>query len=146
MLEPHINWRIDYSQTLVMKIFLARVPHEGKYKRRDKGESKIELNFEQTLEVIKKIDNLTCEMPKIVYLVGWQFNGHDSKYPSWNCVNEKLKRTQDKNALESLRWLITESKKHNTIVSLHINMFDAYEDSPLWNEYLEKDIIAKDKD
>ena len=29
-------------------------------------------------------------------------------------------------------------------VSLHINMFDAYEDSPLWKEYLEKDIIAKD--
>ena len=30
-------------------------------------------------------------------------------------------------------------------MSLHINALDAYADSPLWQEYLEKDIIAKDK-
>jgi hypothetical protein len=38
-----------------------------------------------------------------------------------------------------------EGPKHHTTVSLHINVLDAYEDSPLWQEYLEKDIIAKDK-
>jgi hypothetical protein len=38
-----------------------------------------------------------------------------------------------------------EGRKHHTVVSLHINALDAYEDSPLWQEYLEKDIIAKGK-
>lgn len=38
------------------------------------------------------------------------------------------------------------AKQYNTIVSLHINMFDAYEDSPLWDEYVQNDIIAKNKD
>mgnify|MGYP003894504323 CR=1 FL=1 len=38
-----------------------------------------------------------------------------------------------------------EGRRHHTTVSLHINAFDATEDSPLWPEYLEKHIIAKDK-
>lgn len=38
-----------------------------------------------------------------------------------------------------------EGRKHHTTVSLHINALDAYEDSPLWSEYLQKDIIAKGK-
>jgi glycosyl hydrolase family 101 (putative endo-alpha-N-acetylgalactosaminidase) len=143
MPEPVIQWKNDYSKTLTMKIFLASISFQGKYKRRDDGDQEIFLNFEQALEVIKKIDHLTCEMPKIIYLVGWQFSGHDSKYPSWDEVNKKLKRKEDKNALESLRWLINEGKKYHTKVSLHINMFDAYDDSPLWTEYVEKDIIAK---
>jgi hypothetical protein len=41
---------------------------------------------------------------------------------------------------------MTEAKKFNTTVSLHINMFDAYLDSPLWDEYVQKDIIAKNRD
>jgi hypothetical protein len=80
-----------------------------------------------------------------LYLVGWQYNGRDSKYPAWAEVNPCLKRAQDATALESPRWLMREGPKHHTTVSLHINMLDAYEDSPLWREYLEKDIIAKDK-
>jgi hypothetical protein len=30
-------------------------------------------------------------------------------------------------------------------VSLHINMMDAYKESPYWDEYVEKDIVAKDE-
>ena len=37
-------------------------------------------------------------------------------------------------------------KKYNTDVSLHINMNDAYENSPDWAEYLEKDAIIKNPD
>jgi hypothetical protein len=95
--------------------------------------------------VISRLDRITCGAPKIVYLVGWQFNGHDSKYPAWSEVNHRLKRAQDSTALESLKWLMREGRKHHTVVSLHINALDAYEDSPLWQEYLEKDVIAKDK-
>lgn len=129
-----------------MKLFLSQSGYEGKYKRRDDGRSEVFLTIEEALTVIKKIDRLTLGIPKIVYLVGWQYNGHDSKYPAWFAGNEKLKRPQDKDCLESIRWLMAEAEKYHTTVSLHINMFDAYEDSPLWDEYVEHDIIAKNAD
>jgi len=50
------------------------------------------------LEVAKKIDTLTLGLPKIACLVGWQYSGHDSKYPSWDVVNERLKRPEDATA------------------------------------------------
>ena len=104
------------------------------------------LTFEQGLRVIKRLHNLTCGIPQIVFLTGWQFEGHDSKYPSWAEANRHLKRPEDRTALESLRWLLREARTYNCKATLHINMFDAYKDSPLWDEYLEKDIIAKEKD
>ena len=39
--------------------------------------------------------------------------------------------SRDATAEESLRWLMREARKYNCLVALHINMFDAYEDSPL---------------
>jgi len=136
--QPERPWFHKYDQTLVMKIFLAERTDEGKG-------CKVYLTFEQALEVIERLDRITCGAPKIVYLVGWQFNGHDSKYPAWSEVNQRLKRAQDPTALQSLKWLMREGRKHHTVVSLHINALDAYEDSPLWQAYLEKDIIAKGK-
>ena len=132
-----------YHQTLTMKLFLSQALFDGKQKRRDNGKSDVLLNYEQALEVIRKIDNLTLGIPKIIYLVGWQYNGHDSKYPAWFEGNELLKRPGDAHSLESLKWLMNEATRYHTTVSLHINMFDAYEDSPLWEEYLKNDIIAK---
>ncbi len=136
--KPERPWLHKYDQSLVMKIFLAERTDEGRGCR-------VYLTFEQALEVIERLDRITCAAPKIVYLVGWQYNGHDSKYPAWAEVNERLKRAQDATALESLKWLMHEGRKHHTTVSLHINALDAYEDSPLWQEYLDKDIIAKGK-
>ncbi|GAB3664397.1 hypothetical protein GCM10028791_40050 [Echinicola sediminis] len=143
---PEISWSHDYHQTLTLKLMLSQSKFDGKLKRRDNGDSEVFLNFEEALEVIKKIDHLTLVLPKIIYLVGWQYNGHDSKYPAWFEVNERLKRKEDKTALESMKWLMNEAKKYHATVSVHINMFDAYEDSPLWNTYVEHDIIAKEKD
>ncbi len=136
--KPERPWFHKYDQSLVMKIFLAERTDQGR-------DCRVALTFEQALEVIERLDRITCGAPKIVYLVGWQYNGHDSKYPAWAEVNHRLKRPQDATALESLKWLMREGRKHHTAVSLHINMLDAYEDSPLWQEYLKKDIIAKDK-
>jgi hypothetical protein len=104
------------------------------------------LTFEEGLEVIKRVHRLTCGTPQIVLLTGWQYEGHDSKYPSWAQVNRHLKRDCDETALDSLRWLMREARRYNCLATLHINMFDAYEDSPLFQEYLDKDIIAKDTD
>jgi len=136
--QPERPWFHKYDQTLVMKIFLADRIDQGRGCR-------VYLTFERALDVIERLDRITCGAPKIVYLVGWQYNGHDSKYPAWAEVNERLKRAQDATALESLKWLMREARKHHTTVSLHINALDAYEDSPLWQEYLDKDIIAKGK-
>jgi hypothetical protein len=33
--------------------------------------------FEGALKVIRKTDNLTRGIPKILYLLGWQKGGHD---------------------------------------------------------------------
>jgi Endo-alpha-N-acetylgalactosaminidase len=137
-LKPEAPWHYDYSQTLVMKMFLCSRDSAGNV-------DKVYLTFGQALRVIKRLDNLTLGIPKIIYIVGWQYTGHDSGYPSWSVVNEHLKRPQDKTALDSLKWLIVQARQYHTTVSLHINMHDAYENSPLWKTYLEHDVILKDK-
>ena len=69
--QPERPWFHKYDQSLVMKIFLAERTDEGRG-------CKVYLTFEQALDVIQRLDRITCGAPKIVYLVGWQFNGHDS--------------------------------------------------------------------
>jgi hypothetical protein len=125
----------DYHQTLVLKIFNI-------HPRTDLHPI---CTFKETLEIIKKTDNLTREIPKILYLEGWQKGGFDRLFPAWNEVDPRLKREEDSTALESLRWLIREARQYNTIVSLHIDMVQAYPDSPLWDEYVKKDIVSRDK-
>ena len=138
----------DYHQTLVLKLFMGM---EGDPVERLQTTPMFQkphdvlCTFEEALEVIRKTDNLTRGIPKIIYLVGWQKGGHDHGYPAWSDVNPRLKRPQDATALDSLRWLIREGRKHNTTVSLHLNMTDAYEQSPLWSEYVAKDCLAKDE-
>jgi len=102
--QPERPWFHKYDQSLVMKILLAERTDEGRG-------CKVHLTFEQALEVIERLDRITCAAPKIVYLVGWQFNGHDSKYPAWSEVNKRLKRAQDPTALESLKWLMREGRE-----------------------------------
>ena len=138
----------DYSQTLVLKLFMGmegepveRLANDPTFR---KGHE-VFCTFEEALEVIRKTDNLTRGIPKIIYLVGWQKGGHDHGYPAWDEVNPRMKRDQDATPVESLRWLIREGRKFNTTVSLHINMADAYKQSHLWDEYLSKDCIALDE-
>lgn len=144
--RKQIDWRHEYDKVLTMKLILSQSGYDGKLKRRDNGKSEVFMDFEGALEVIKKIDNLTLGIPKIIYLVGWQYNGHDSKYPAFFEANAALKRKEDDNALESLEWLMGEARKYHTTISLHINMFDAYVDSPLWDIYVANDIIARNID
>ena len=138
----------DYHQTLVMKLFLGmegdpveRLVNHPPFQQ----EHDVMCTFEEALELIRKADNLTRGIPKIIYLVGWQKGGHDHGYPAWSEVNPRLKRAQDATALESLRWLIREARRYSTTVSLHINMVDAYEQSPLWDEYVAADCISRDE-
>jgi hypothetical protein len=132
--KPARPWIHDYTRTLTMKMFMAD----------NKGN--VSLTFADGLEVVKKVDNLTRGIPKIFYLVGWQYDGHDTGYPAWDVVNPKLKRPQDDSALESLRWLIREARRYHTTISFHVNMLDASSASPLWQTYLDRDVIARNAD
>jgi len=146
-LQPERPYVHPYHQTLVSKLFLAwKRDNDQRGPSRVVDGSSVYLTFEEALEVIRKLDRLTLGIPKIVYLVGWQHDGHDSKYPDWSVVNPRLKRPEDATAVDSLRWLMNEGFKYHTTVSLHVNLFDAYQDSPLWDTYLRNDILAKDRD
>lgn len=134
VLKPARPFRHPYHQTLTMK-FMVCEKNGG-----------LRLTCEQVLESIRKLDHITRGIPKIVYLVGWQYDGHDTGYPAWDKVNERLKRPEDASALDSLKWLMDEALSYNTTVSLHINMLDINPDSPLWDEYVEKDLIARNED
>ncbi|WP_239634976.1 endo-alpha-N-acetylgalactosaminidase family protein [Paenibacillus sp. H1-7] len=132
--EPERPFNHAYHQTLTMKISVCS------------NDGTVFSTFEQSLELIKKTDTLTRGIPKIVYLSGWQYGGHDTGYPAWDIVNPKLKRPQDASALDSLKWLMNEAFAYNTTVSLHINMLDINKSSPMWDTYLEQDLIARNAD
>lgn len=127
----------DYTKTMMMKLGMSH-PQKG-------GGTIVENNFEDALEIIKTVDNLTQGITKIIYLVGWQYQGHDSKYPDFFEVNEALKRNKDASAYDSLIWLIDEAKKYNTIVSFHINFNDAYADAPSFNDFVANNALIRKK-
>ena len=127
-----------YDQTLTMKVIVA-IKKPG-------GGTNVLLDLDRTLAMVQKIDQLTLGMPKILYLVGWQYDGHDSKYPAFFEVNPGLKRPQDATALDSLKWFMQVARRDHTTVSVHINLRDAYQNSPLWREYLDHDLLIRGDD
>jgi len=134
----------EYHKTLTIKLFMAMEPRDRiNYTVSEGRDEYTFITFEEALDIIKRLDAITYGMPKIVYLTGWQSGGHDHGYPSFRDVNPKLKRAEDATAADSLRWLIRESKKYNTSVSLHINLYNAWSDSPLWEEYKENNIFKE---
>lgn len=133
---PETPYVHDYSQTMTMKMFLANPLPDGG--------SDVRISLDEALEKIRAVDRITLGTHKIVYLVGWQYDGHDSKYPAFAACNEALRRPGDASARDSFRWLFAEAKKYNTTVSLHINMMDAYDNSPLWDEYMQKGLLCRD--
>ncbi|MCP4313990.1 MAG: hypothetical protein GY790_22270 [Bacteroidetes bacterium] len=138
----------EYHKTLVLKLWMGIdvVPKGNQFITggSDSNDPSRMCTFKEAFDVIRKTDKLTRGIPKIIYLEGWEKGGFDRLCPAWNIVNPKLKREEDSTALESLRWLIREAKQYNTTVSLHIDMVLARPDSPLWDEYVKKDIVGRD--
>ncbi len=131
---------LDYSRIPAMKLDVLReetLP-DGRVARYRCG-------YEQIKELILRLDRLTLGLPRIIYLVGWQLGGHDYDWPCMERVDPAL-QGPEATPLEGLRSLIRWGREHNTIISLHINLMDAYEDSPYWDEYLAKDVIARETD
>lgn len=134
MLYPFVH---DYDQTLTYKIGVDY----------GKTSETAKLNADEVLQVIERIDNLTRGIPKIVYLVGCQYTGHDTGYPSFSKINPVLKRENDNTALASLRWLMQQGPKFHTLVSLHVNFSDCYlDDNPLGPKYQDRDILVRETD
>lgn len=131
-----IAFRHNYAQCLTYKIFCADKAHPDQNL----------VTFEEALRTIRVIHDVTGGLEQVPYLVGWQFDGHDSKYPSWAEVNPRLKRPEDPDARASFLWLAEEARQLNAFVSVHVNMSDAYETSPLWKEYRENGLILCGKD
>lgn len=130
-----MKFSYDYTNTMMMKLKMADPDC--------KGGSIIYCNTEKALEIIKGVDKITLGIKKIIYLVGWQYLGHDDKYPAFFDVNDGIKRPNDKTSYDSLIWLMNEAKKYNTVVSMHINFTDAYADSPLFDEYVEANALIR---
>ena len=63
----------------------------------------------------------------IVYLSGWQYEGHDSKWPA---VGEVCRRC---GTVDDARRLIEEARALGVNVSLHLNWDDMYADSPAFS-------------
>ena len=137
MNKPKFNY--NYSKILWMKMFLAKPDFEN-------NTSEVLINFEQASEIIKRIDNITQGIEKIIYLVGWQGLGHDDLYPEMNVINPYLKRECDATAKDSLLWLIAEAKKCNTVISYHGNVADAYKASPTHEEFVKESAVLKHTD
>ena len=136
-MDMPFKYNYDYSQCMVMKLGMA-VPD-----LKNEGKSKVLLSFEDALEYIKKIDSITQGITKIYYLVGWQYLGHDDKYPDFFEVNEALKRKEDKTAYDSFKWLCNEAKNYHSVVSVHINFNDAYENAPSFNDFVKASALIR---
>lgn len=136
--KPERPYMLSYHTSMMMKMYLSEPDRQG-------GTIK-KMGFSDVLDNVKVIDKLTRGITKIVYLVGWQFNGHDDKYPALNEFNEVLKRPEDKTARESYLWLKEEAAKYNTIISVHLNISDAYTNSSLWHTYVKNDLLCKNAD
>jgi len=93
--------------------------------------------FAQAGEIIERVHRYTDGLPQIIYLVGWQYQGHDTGYPSLDRINPELGSRDD---LERLHR--TAKQNWNAVVSYHINVDDAYKDHPGWDP----SIIARQAD
>lgn len=111
-----------YQDTFLYKIFC------------DAPGAKDYTTFDDALAVIRKVHQLAPWLKQVVYLVGWQYRGHDTGYPATDQINPRL------GGPDGLRRLATEAAKLNAILSYHDNFDDAYRDSPRWNE----SVIARD--
>ena len=84
-------------------------------------------SFAETLDIVRAVAKVTGNAKQRVTLVGWQFTGHDTGYPALNQVNERA------GGAAALRKLVKDAAEYNANIEYHINLNDAYPDSPLFD-------------
>ncbi len=133
---PLYPYTRDLSQTMVYRIMLrCALP-----------EDRSNMDMQAVATYMRKIDCITRGIPKVVVLGGYQKDGHDHTYPAWLPADDDFTAPGRRKGKEALLWLMEEAKKYNTTCTFHVNPFDAYEDSPVWNEYVEKDLLCRNSD
>ena len=81
--------------------------------------------LKQAQEMIEAIHQVTDGLPQLPYLVGWQYQGHDTGYPAMDKVNEHL------GGAAALRELFRRcGESLNTTLSYHQNIDDCYKENP----------------
>jgi hypothetical protein len=86
-----------------------------------KGGTVNRIRFNETLEYIKTLANITDYGLNVVHLVGWQGTGHDTLYPSLDQINPQGGSAAELSALFKVA-----KETYNTIISYHINTDEAY--------------------
>lgn len=119
-----------YKEAIWYKIFCAD-PKRG-----------VMTTFKETLDIIRRVHRITDGARQIVYLVGWQFDGHDTGYPALDRLNESLAERPGHAREELLALVRTAREKYDCIVSYHINVDDAYRSSPAWKP----ELLSRDPD
>jgi hypothetical protein len=84
--------------------------------------------FEEAGKLTRDFAALTGNWPQVAYLVGWQYEGHDTGYPAIDVVNARL------GGRDGLMKLMQEARAWNCTISMHDNYDDAYPESPAWDE------------
>ena len=105
-----------YFETLWYKVFLA-IPDLG-----------VVTTLKQTEEIVHAIENVTDGIPQAPHLVGWQYKGHDTFYPSFGDINTDI------GGAFAISQLGQYCKKHNSLLTFHSNIDDAYRNSLHWDD------------
>lgn len=133
---PLYPYSRDLSQTLTFKIMLrCALPTDIS-----------NMDMALVANYLRQIDCITRGIPKVVILGGFQAGGHDHTYPWWVPVDPDFTAPGRRTGKDALIWLMNEAKKYNTTCTFHVNPFDAYQDSPKWDEYVRKDLICRNSD
>ena len=133
---PLYPYKRDLSQTLTFKIML-RCALENDHHNLDLG---------AVAKYLQQIDCISRGLPKVVILGGFQQGGHDHTYPWWMPIDSTLYAPGGLKGKDALLWLMNEAKKYNTNCTFHVNPFDAYMDSPMWDMYVKKDLLCRNAD
>lgn len=112
-----------YKDKSFIRVFLSR-----------RGSTDENVTFDEVLEKIKTFALQTDSAAYVIYLLGWQYKGHDTGYPSVDKVNEAL------GGYDKLVNLIKEAKKYNVNVTFYDNYDDSYPINPGWDP----DVICRD--
>jgi hypothetical protein len=103
----------QYREVMLYKLFLDQKKLEQP-----------NLTLADCLEVIRCLHQISGGIKQIVYLVGWQHEGHDTGFPNPQYVNPRL------GGEEALHSLIEQARQYNCVVSVHANLDDTYEGVP----------------
>lgn len=100
--------------------------------------------FDQALEIIEAIHNITDGLPQIMYLVRWQYKGYDTPYPplDYKPPSSPTLECSPGTKEDLLKLFNIAKKRFNCTVSYHINVDEAFKENPGWDE----SIICRDVD